>query len=89
MRTIEDALKGERIRKRSVEQYLRSMGQVFAMVGTKDPHLGSDKNLDFCLARQLRSYSKEDPPPTRVKPSLYQFCTTVSDVCNAVQRRTN
>ena len=68
IRTGEYALKGDRIRKRSVEQYLRSVGQAFSCVGAPDIRFGDDGKLDFRLSRQLRSYMKEDPPPTRVKP---------------------
>jgi len=41
VRTGEYAIHGARVRKRSVEQYLRSMGQAFASMGAKDIRLDS------------------------------------------------
>jgi hypothetical protein len=37
-------------------------------MGTDDPRKNSQGNIDFRLQRQLRSYSRKDPPPDRVKP---------------------
>ncbi len=57
------------VRSRTVEDYLRSVGQGFTSVGALDPRYQKGTTLiDFRLYRQLRCYSKEDPPPTRVKP---------------------
>jgi hypothetical protein len=44
------------------------VGQAFASVGSQDPRLTADGKTTFRLSRQLRGYSKEDPPPDRVKP---------------------
>ena len=54
--------------KLSVEQYLRSIGQIFASLETNDPHHNCMGKLDFRLGRQLASYQKEDSPPERVRP---------------------
>ena len=62
------AAKGQPIKKRSVEQYLRSVGQIFASVGAQDPRLDQLGKLDFRLRRQLAKYQKDDPAPTRVRP---------------------
>jgi hypothetical protein len=57
------------VRARTVENYLRSVGQGFASVGAPDPRHQVGTNLtDFRLYRQLRCYAKQDPPSTRVKP---------------------
>jgi hypothetical protein len=57
------------VRSRTVEEYLRSVGQGFTSVGAPDPrHQVGTRLLDFRLYRQLRCYAKEDPPPSRVKP---------------------
>lgn len=56
------------VRARTAENALRSVGQTFAAMGTHDPRLTPGGNLDFRLARQLRHYKIEDPPPHRVKP---------------------
>ena len=37
-------------------------------MGAPDPRLNITGKLDFRIQRQLRSYSKDDPPPNRVKP---------------------
>ena len=41
---------------------------MFRRVGSPDPRLDVHGNTDFRLARQLRKYTKEDPPAQRVKP---------------------
>ena len=64
------AAKGRDVKKRSVEQYLRSVGQVFAGVGTPDPRLDDVGAVDFRIRRQLAKYANEDPAPTRVRPVL-------------------
>jgi hypothetical protein len=68
VRTGIDAADGKPVRKRSVEQYLRSVGQAFTGMGAPDPRLDSLGKLDFRLARQLAAYHKHDPAPQRVKP---------------------
>ena len=37
-------------------------------MGSTDPRLTTYGKIDFRIQRQLKSYSKEDPPPDRVKP---------------------
>ncbi len=44
------------------------MGQAFTGVGSPDPRLTESGSTEFRLARQLRGYSRADPPPSRVKP---------------------
>ena len=68
VRTGELAIHGQRVRKRQVEQYLRAVGQVLSGLGARDPRHDAHGNTDFRISRQLRSYAREDPPPTRVKP---------------------
>ena len=41
--------KGNPIQKRSVEKYLRSVRQIFAVVGTTDPRLNTVVGLNFRL----------------------------------------
>ena len=52
------------IKKLSVEQYLHSIGQIFASVGANDPHHNRVGKLDFRLGHQMASYQKLDSPPT-------------------------
>ena len=57
------------VRSRTVEQALRDIGQTLAKLGSPDPRLTSPRNLDLRLSHQLRSYAKDDPPPSRVQPA--------------------
>ncbi len=56
------------VKSRTVEDYVRSVGQTFLQLGKIDPRLNTSGTIDFRLQRMLASYSKEDPPPNRVKP---------------------
>ena len=56
------------VRSRTVEDALRSVGQTFASVGTQDPRLNTLGKIDFRIQRQLACYTRQDPPPNRVKP---------------------
>ena len=72
------AAKGRRVKKRSVEQYLRSVGQIFAILGAQDPCLDRVGKIDFCLRRQLSAYKKEDPSPTLARPVPLQLLLDVN-----------
>lgn len=61
------------VKSRTVEAALRTVGQTFAALGHQDPRLQPSGKLDFWLQRQLQSYKKTDPPPTRVKPIPLQI----------------
>jgi len=67
-RTGTIAPRKHRVRYRTAEDAVRSVGQTFAAMGSPDPRLTSQGKMDFRITRQLRFYSKEDPPPDRVKP---------------------
>ena len=56
------------VRSRTVEDALRAVGQGFARMGSKDPRLNASGGVDFRIQRQLRGYTRADPPPNRVKP---------------------
>ena len=51
-----------------MEQYLRSVGNFFVAVGTKDPRYNTMDGINFRLGRQLAAYAHEDPAPSRVRP---------------------
>jgi hypothetical protein len=60
---------GKPVRSRTVENYPRSVSLGFTSVGGPDPrHQPLTSQTYFCLDRQLRFYSKQDPSPSRVKP---------------------
>ncbi|KAI2510214.1 hypothetical protein MHU86_4246 [Fragilaria crotonensis] len=52
----------------SVEDALRAVGQTYAGMGSPDPRLTPQGDVDFRIAALLRAWKKEDPPPLRVKP---------------------
>ena len=62
------AASGTPIKNRSVEQYLRSIRQIFSAVRENNPRHNKLVNLNFRLVHQLATYAKQDPPPTRVRP---------------------
>jgi hypothetical protein len=53
---------------RSVENYVLSISQEIASLGTLDPRLLANGKLELRLKNQLKGYSHQDPPPERVKP---------------------
>lgn len=69
------------VRGRTVGDAIRAVGQTLAQLGHTDPRLQPSRKLDVCLSRQLSSYTKADPPPSRVKPipiNLLQQAATVA-----------
>ena len=77
------APRGKPVRSRTVEDALRSIGQTFSGLGAADPRLIQHGKIDFRLSRQLASYSKEDPPPNRVKPVPLQVIRHILGVAYA------
>ena len=59
---------GDPVRSATVANALRDIGQTYKALGSPDIRLDAFGGIDFRLQRQLRSYTKEDPPPDRVKP---------------------
>ena len=55
-------------------------------MGAPDIRLDAHGNVDFRLSRQLHFYSKEDPPPSRVKPVPIQLVKAVVDNAHAADR---
>ena len=74
---------GHTIRSRSVEDYLRSIGQTFARLGADDPRLTSSGRVQLRIANQLKGYKKQDPPPTRVKPVPIQLIAHATAAAHA------
>jgi hypothetical protein len=56
------------VKSRTVEGALRYVGQMIALLGFRDPRLQPSGKLDLRLQCQLQAYSKQEPPPNRVKP---------------------
>ena len=57
------------IRKRTVESYLRAIGQTHTALGAPDPRQTWSGKTDFRLQQQLAHYQKEDPPPKQSETS--------------------
>ncbi len=68
VRTGRSSAQQRPIKSRSAEDYLRSVAQAYLAMGAPDPRLDASGHVDFRLTRMLKTYSKEDPPPDRVKP---------------------
>ncbi|KAK1736299.1 hypothetical protein QTG54_012899 [Skeletonema marinoi] len=49
----------------------------YLSLGAKDPRLTDGHNIDFRIRRMLNAYSKEDPPPNRVKPVPVQVLRNI------------
>jgi hypothetical protein len=58
------------VRGRTVGDAVRAIGQMLSNMGYTDPRLLPSGKLNFCLSRQLTAYTKQDSPPSRVKPIL-------------------
>ena len=56
------------IHKLSVEQNIRSVGQIFAAKGTPDPRLNNMGAINFRLGQYFVTYEKEDPALGRFYP---------------------
>lgn len=73
-------IRGRPVKSSTVSDVVRVVGQTYKSMGAPDPRLDPQTGrLDFRLARQLRSYAKEDPPPHRVKPVPIQLIKAVVD----------
>jgi hypothetical protein len=58
------------VRAETVADAIRVVGQKYKQLGSRDFRLDRfTGQLDFRLQRQLQSFEKQDPPPTRVKPT--------------------
>ena len=73
------AASGNPIRARSVEDYIRMVGQTFLHVGSNDPRLNSAHLIDFRLQRTIAAWKKSDPPPKRVKPVPIQVIQRIAN----------
>ncbi len=62
------AARGNPLRSRSAEDYLRHVAQTFLNLGADDPPLNSAFKIDFQLQWTLAAWKITDPAPLRVKP---------------------
>jgi hypothetical protein len=58
---------GQPVRSRTVEDSLRLVAQAHQMVGLSDIRL-LNGDVDYRLSQLLAAFSRQDPPPFRVKP---------------------
>jgi hypothetical protein len=72
---------GAPVRSRTVEGALRAYGQTLATLGCNDPRLLPSGKLDLRLSRQHKAYSKQDPPPRRVKPIPLPIIAHAAHLC--------
>lgn len=78
------APRGKPVRSSTVSDALRNIGQAFTGVGARDPRLDAHGKMDFRLSRQLRKYTKDDPPAQRVKPIPLSVVTAILDGAHAM-----
>ena len=71
------------VQSRTVEDAVRSIGQAIAMMGAKDPHMAFTGKIDRRLQIQFRCYSRQDPPPSSVKPIPVQVLCQLACVAAA------
>jgi hypothetical protein len=62
------ALRKNAVRADTVSYAVRAVGQASARLGGKDIRKDAYGEIDFRIYRQLRAYTREDSPPSRVKP---------------------
>jgi hypothetical protein len=62
------AARGNPVKSRSAEDYVRHVAQTFLNMGAKDPRLNSAFQINFRIQRTLRAWKQKDPAPLRVKP---------------------
>ena len=65
-----------------VADFLRTVGETLADLGTPDPRLDSHGKCFKTLSNLFRACGKEDPPPDRVKPIPIQL---VEHAANALR----
>ena len=82
-RTGRISASGAAVRSRTVEDAVRSVGQTLAALGARDPRLTDGGDVDIRLRLQYRAYSKQDPPPRRVKPIPVQVIHRIARVAMA------
>jgi len=61
------------ISSRRVEDYLRTVGQTLAGLGSPDPRLQANGRPHAALSALFKAWKDADPPPTRVKPIPLQL----------------
>ena len=76
------APKGNPLRSRTVEDYLRHIGQAFLNVGAEDPRNNSAKQHDFRLKRMFSGWKRGDPSANRVKPIPIQVLRNIMFVAS-------
>jgi hypothetical protein len=72
------------VKSRTVEDYVRSVGQTYLSLGTQDPRLNTGGTLDFRLQRMFACYTKQDPPPNRVKPVPVQVLRRIFSIAATI-----
>jgi len=77
--------RGQPVRSGTVADALLFVAQAHTMLGAPDPRrLVQGGQIDPRLSRQLRGYTKQDPPPARVKPIPVQILRLACQLAEAV-----
>ena len=71
------------VRSKTVQDAVRSVAQTLTALGARDPRLSGAGKLDYRLQLQYRCYTRQDPPPNRVKPIPVQILRAVAAIAAA------
>ena len=74
------------VRSRTVEDSVWSIGQALAAMGSPDPRLTQQGNINLHLRFQYCAYSKADPRPKWVKPIPIQVLRHISGITVAIKK---
>ena len=71
------------VRSKTVQDAVRSVAQTLTALGARDPRLSASGKIDYRLQLQYRCYTRQDPPPNRVKPIPVQILRAVTAIAAA------
>ena len=87
--TGELSASGNPLRARSVEDYVRMVGQTFLHLGTNNPCLNSAHVIDFRLQRTIAAWKQSQPAPLRVKPIPLQVIRRIVQTSHSTSASTS
>ena len=73
----------------TVSDALCAVGQTLARLGANDARKDKHGKVDYRISQQIRSYSRADPPPTRVKPLPITIVTYILQLVHSATANAN
>ena len=83
-RTVSLAPSGHQVRYCTVEDAVQYIGQALVAMGTPDPRLTIQGEIDIWILFQYWCYIKQDPPPNWVKTTPLQVLCHISSMAKAL-----